>query len=148
MIKGCTLGGETACWKEKLDNELYTINEKYQILEKELEHSNQLLEVSKERYHSLEREFHLLKDERDSLLQTVSKSTQKLTLVTDQKEYVLKELNTELQRRKDLEEEVKQFSIAFTHRQGSLMSFHSEFKSKIENLRAQNTVSIAKSLGY
>lgn len=148
MIKGCALGGETACWKEKLDNELNTINEKYQSLEKELEHSNQLLEVSKERYHSLEREFHLLKDERDSLLQTVSKSTQKLALVTDQKENVSKELNTELQRRKDLEEEVKQFSVAFAHRQRSLMSFHSQFKSKIENLRGQNPVPIAKSLGY
>ncbi|WKA09796.1 hypothetical protein VitviT2T_027416 [Vitis vinifera] len=146
--KGCALGGETACWKEKLDNELNTINEKYQSLEKELEHSNQLLEVSKERYHSLEREFHLLKDERDSLLQTVSKSTQKLALVTDQKENVSKELNTELQRRKDLEEEVKQFSVAFAHRQRSLMSFHSQFKSKIENLRGQNPVPIAKSLGY
>ncbi|KAJ9674170.1 hypothetical protein PVL29_023616 [Vitis rotundifolia] len=146
--KGCALGGETACWKEKLDNELNTINEKYQSLKKELENSNQLLEVSKERYHSLEREFHLLKDERDSLLQTVSKSTQKLALVTDHKENVLKELNTELQRRKDLEEEVKQFSVAFAHRQRSLMSFHSQFKSKIENLRAQNPVPIAKSLGY
>lgn len=146
--KGCALGGETACWKEKLDNELNTINEKYQSLEKELEHSNQLLEVSKERYHSLEREFHLLKDERESLLQTVSKSTQKLALVTDQKENVSKELNTELQRRKDLEEEVKQFSVAFAHRQRSLMSFHSQFKSKIENLRGQNPVPIAKSLGY
>lgn len=140
--------GETACWKEKLDNELNTINEKYQILEKDLEHSNGLLEVSKERYHSLEKEFHLLKDERDSLLQTVSKSTQKLALVNDQKENVLKELNTELQRRKDLEEEVKEFSIAFSQRQRSLMSFHSGFKSKIENLRAQNPVSITKPLGY
>lgn len=140
--------GETACWKEKLDDELNTINEKYQILEKDLEHSNGLLEVSKERYHSLEKEFHLLKDERDSLLQTVSKSTQKLALVNDQKENVLKELNTELQRRKDLEEEVKEFSIAFSQRQRSLMSFHSGFKSKMENLRAQNPVSITKPLGY
>ncbi|OMO70846.1 hypothetical protein COLO4_28466 [Corchorus olitorius] len=122
--KGCTLGGETACWEEKLSNELMEVKEKYENLEKELDLSNKFLEDSKERYGSLEREFQLLKEERDSLLKTVSESSQKLTLVTDQKENVLKDLNTEVQRRKDLEKEIKHFSVAFASRQKSLMSIH------------------------
>ncbi|KAA8538272.1 hypothetical protein F0562_027905 [Nyssa sinensis] len=146
--KGFTLGEEIACWKEKLGNELKTVKEKYQSLEKGLDMNNQLLEVSKERYHSLEREFHLLKEERDSLLQTVSNSSERLALVTDQKKKVMQDLNIEIQRRKDLEEEIKEFSVAFACRQRSFMSFRSEFQSKIENLKAQNPVSIPKSLGY
>lgn len=147
MIKGCALGGEIASWEE-LNNELNTMKEKCQSLEKALDVNNQLLEGSKERYHSLEKEFHILKDERETLLQTVSKSTQKLAVVSEQKEKVLKELNTEVQRRKDLEGEIKQVSVAFACRQRKLMSFHNEFKSKVENLRAQNPVSIPKTLGY
>ncbi|XWS14820.1 hypothetical protein CRYUN_Cryun35bG0041400 [Craigia yunnanensis] len=145
-FKGCTLGGETASWREKLSNELNTVKEKFQNLEKELDLSNKFLEASKERYGSLEREFQLLKEERDSLLKMISESSQNLTLLTDQKENVLKDLNTEVQRRKDLEEEIKQFGFAFASRQRSLMSIHGEFKSKIENLRDENPVSVHKSL--
>ncbi|XWS24081.1 hypothetical protein CRYUN_Cryun28dG0070300 [Craigia yunnanensis] len=147
-FKGCTLGRETASWKEKLSNELNTVKEKYENLEKELDLSNKFLEASEERYGSLEREFELLKEERDSLLKTISESSQNLTLLTDEKENVLKDLNTEVQRRKDLEEEIKQFSVAFASRQRSLMSIHGEFKSKIEKLRAENPVSVHKSLQY
>ncbi|XVE95056.1 hypothetical protein REPUB_Repub02eG0063700 [Reevesia pubescens] len=147
-FKGCTLGGETASWEEKLSNELSTIKETYENLEKELDLSNKFLEASKERYGSLEREFQLLKEERYSLLKTVSESSQKLTLLTDEKENVLKDLNTEVQRSKDLEEEIKQFSVAFASRQRSLTSIHGEFKSKIEKLRAENPVSVHKSLQY
>ncbi|XWS21313.1 hypothetical protein CRYUN_Cryun30bG0045100 [Craigia yunnanensis] len=147
-FKGCTLGGETASWKEKLSNELNTVKEKYENLEKELDLSNKFLEASKEKFGSLEREFQLLKEERDSLLKTVSESSQKLTLLTDQKENVLKDLNTEVQRRKDLDEEIKQFSVAFASRQRSLTLIHSEFKSNIEKLRADNPVSGHKSLQY
>ncbi|XVE55721.1 hypothetical protein DITRI_Ditri03aG0180900 [Diplodiscus trichospermus] len=145
-FKGCTLDGETASWKEKLSNELNTAKEKYEKLEKELDLSNKFLEASKERYGSLEREFRLLKEERDSMLKTISESSQNLRLLTDQKENILKDLNTEVQRRKDLEEEIKQFSVAFASRQRSLMSIHGEFKSKIEKLRAENPVSVLKSL--
>ncbi|KAK4559899.1 hypothetical protein RGQ29_008902 [Quercus rubra] len=145
--KGCTRGGETACWKEELSNELNTIKERYYGLEKELDHNNQLLVVSKERYDSLEREFRLLKEDRDLLHQMVSDSSQKLSLVTDQKENVLKDLNTEVQRRKNLEEEIKQFSVAFASRQRSLMSFHSDIKSNCEKLRTQCLVSLPKSRG-
>ncbi|CAL5418003.1 unnamed protein product [Camellia sinensis] len=146
--RDCTLGGEIACLKMKLGNDLNTIKEKYQSLTKELNTNTHLLEDSKERYHSLEREFHLLKEERDSLLQTVSSSSQTLEQVTNEKEKVWQDLNTEVQRRKDLEEEIKQFGITFASRQKSLISFHSDLRSKLENFKAQNPVSIPKSLGY
>ncbi|XVF39773.1 hypothetical protein PTKIN_Ptkin01aG0059400 [Pterospermum kingtungense] len=147
-IKGCTLDEEAASWKEKLSNELNTVKEKYENLEKELGLSNKFLEASKERYGELEREFQLLKEERDSLLKTVSESSQSLTVLTDEKENILKDLNTEVQRRKGLEEEIKQFSVAFASRQRSLISIHGEFKSKIEKFRAENPVSVHKSLQY
>ncbi|GMI77382.1 hypothetical protein like AT1G59540 [Hibiscus trionum] len=117
-------------------------------LKQELDVSNNSLEASKERYGSLEREFQLLKEERDSLLKSVSESSKKLTFVTDQKENILKDLNWEVQRRKDLEAEIKQFSVAFASRQRSLASIHGEFKSKIEKLRAENPVPLHKSLQY
>ncbi|KAF5942791.1 hypothetical protein HYC85_020433 [Camellia sinensis] len=146
--KDCTLGGEIACLKMKLGNDLNTIKEKYHSLTEELNTNTHLLEDSKERYQRLEREFHLLKEERDSLLQTVSSSSQTLEQVTDEKEKVWQDLNTEVQRRKDLEEEIKQFGITFASRQKSLISFHSDLRSKLENFKAQNPVSIPKSLGY
>ncbi|KAB2627702.1 centromere-associated protein E-like [Pyrus ussuriensis x Pyrus communis] len=140
-------GGETACWEEKLSNELSTIKGRYHGLEEELDSNNQLLEKSKQRYDAFEAEFRLLKEERDSLHKKVSESSQTLALVTDQKENVVKDLNHELLRRKDLEEKIEQFRVAFGCRKTSLMSFHSEFKSKIESLRAQNPVSVPKSVG-
>lgn len=109
-------------------------------LKQELDLSNNSLESSKQRYGSLEREFQQLKEERDSLLQTVSESSKNITFLTDQKENMLKDLNCEVQRRKDLEAEIKQFSVAFASRQRSLASIHGEFKSKIEKLRAENLV--------
>lgn len=142
------MGGEIASWKEKMCNEVNSMKEKYQSLEKKLDTNNQLLEDSKERYHILEKEFCLLLEEKDSLLKSVSNSSQRLTVVTEQKEKVFLDLNNEIRRRKDLEEEIKQFSVAFACRQRSLVSFHSEFKSKIEKLKAEKPVSIAKSLGY
>lgn len=140
------MGGETTNWKENLSNELNTIKERYHDLGKELHSNNQLLEESKQRYATLENEFQILRKERDSLQKMVSESSRELALVTDQKENVLKDLDTEFQRRKDLEEKVKQFSVAFACRRTSLASFHSEFKSKIEKLRAQNPVSAPNSL--
>lgn len=147
MIKDCALEGRTKCWKENLSNELDIVKERYHDLERELHINNQLLEESKRRYNNLETEYQHLKEERDSLCKTASESSQKLALVTDQKENVLKGLNTEFQRRKDLEEKIKQFSVAFASRQTSLVSFHSDFKSKIEKLRAENPVSAPKSFG-
>ncbi|PON65553.1 Kinesin-like protein [Parasponia andersonii] len=145
--KGSTLKGETTCWKEKLSNELNTLKERYHGLEKELGLNNQLLEESKQRYNNLETEFHHLLEEREALCKMVSESSRKLAIVTNQKDNVLKDLNAEFQRRKDLQEKIKQFSVAFAHRKTSLVSFHSEFKYKIEEMRAQNPVSTPKSLG-
>ncbi|XP_057718799.1 kinesin-like protein KIN-7N [Arachis stenosperma] len=116
--KGSDLGGETAYSKEVLN----------------------------ERYESLEKEFLLLKDERDSLLQMFSESSQKLAMVSSQKENALKDLNTEVQRRNNLQGDLKQFTSAFACRQKSLISFHSEFKTQIEKLRAQTLSSVPKSV--
>ncbi|KAJ7958289.1 Kinesin-like protein [Quillaja saponaria] len=134
--KGCASGGETTCWEERL-SEINSVKERYSELEKRLDVNNHLLEVSKDRYESLERDFQVLKEERDSLLHMVSESSQRFGLVTSQKENALKNLSTEVQRRKVLEEEIKQFSNAFASRQRSLISFHSDFKTKIENMRTQ-----------
>ncbi|XP_044510495.1 kinesin-like protein KIN-7N isoform X2 [Mangifera indica] len=138
---------EAPDWKETLRNDLDKINREYHCLKKEFDLGNELMEATKERYCSLEREFQLLKEERDSLLKEVAESSQKLALITDQKENVLKDLNSQVQRRKDLEEEIKQFSVAFGCRQKSLVSFHNELKSNIEKLRAQNPVQVPKTLG-
>ncbi|KAL6983032.1 hypothetical protein U1Q18_016424 [Sarracenia purpurea var. burkii] len=136
----CTLGEEIACLKEKLSNDLSTIKEKYQSLEGELNINTRLLEASRKRYQSLEIEFCLLKEERDLLQQTVSSSSQRLAQVTEQKVKVWQDLNAEVQKRKDLEEDIKRFGVAFACRQKSMMSFHNEFKSKIENLMTENLV--------
>ncbi|KAJ6871998.1 hypothetical protein NC651_031175 [Populus alba x Populus x berolinensis] len=145
--KECTLGEEPASWKEKLGNELGAIKEKLQALEKELEHNNQLLKDSRERHDTMERDYWLLKEERDSLLEKVSESSQNLATVALQKENILKDLNIEAERRKYLEKEIKQFSVAFASRQRSFMSFQGEFLSKVEKLRAQSPIAASESLG-
>lgn len=142
MIKDCTLGGEIACWKKKLDEDIKTIQAKYENLEKELDLNNQLLVASRDRYNSLEREFHLLKEERDLLIQKVSTSSEKLELVTNQKGKVWEDLNAEVKRRQNLEDEIKQFSVAFACRQRSIVSLHSDFKSVIDNFKSQKPISV------
>ncbi|OIW20876.1 hypothetical protein TanjilG_24954 [Lupinus angustifolius] len=102
-------------------------------------------EVLNERYGSLEKEFLLLKEEKDSLLQKFTESSEKLAMVTSQKENTVKDLNTEVQRRKNLEGEIKQFYAAFALRQKSHNSFHSECKTIVEKLRAQTPISVPKS---
>ncbi|XP_060199294.1 kinesin-like protein KIN-7N [Lycium barbarum] len=147
QYKDCTMRGEIACWKKKLDEDIKTIQEKYQKLEKELDANNQLLAASRDRYNSLEREFHLLKEERNVLMQNVSSSSEKLELVTNQNEKVFEDLNAEVKRRKDLEEEIKQFSAAFAFRQRSLISLRSDFESVIDNFKAQKLISVSRSPG-
>ncbi|GMH23207.1 hypothetical protein Nepgr_025050 [Nepenthes gracilis] len=145
--KGFVFGIETTCWKEKLSKELNTIKDKYICLEQKLDLNTQLLEASKEKYHDLEREFHMLKGERDSLFHKVSESAEKLALVSDQREMILKDYNSEVQKRKDLEEEIKRFSIAFASQQRSLASFHNEFKARVVCLRSLNSHAAPESLG-
>lgn len=125
-------------WKESLSTELDDIRKICHGLEKELESSNHLLELSKQQYDNLDREFKLIKDERDSLRKMVSECVKNVELEKDQKENALKELNTEVQRRRDIEEGIKRFSTAFASRHKSFMSFNSELRSKTEDLRTQN----------
>jgi len=146
-VKGLDFGGDPACWKEKLSNELNSIREKYICLEKDVDPNNQILEDSKARYLDLEREFNNLKKERNSLFDKVSKSTENLKTVSEQGEMLLEKYNIEVQRRKDLEEGIKRLNAAFASRQRSLASFHTDFKSRIECLRAQNPIAVPNSLG-
>ncbi|KAF7850349.1 hypothetical protein BT93_L5604 [Corymbia citriodora subsp. variegata] len=139
------LGGEMAVRKENLIDGISAIKDKYDGIQKELDESNQLLGVSREKYCRLERDFQLLKEERDLLLQSVSESTSKVSLATGQRENVLKDLNSEVQRRKNLEGEIKKFRMAFVGRQNSLASFQSEVRLKVEKMR-DGTVSVPKSL--
>ncbi|GAU26912.1 hypothetical protein TSUD_05820 [Trifolium subterraneum] len=100
-----------------------------------------------ERYESLEKKLLLLKNERDSLLHKFTESSDKLATVAMEKENVLKDLNTEVRRRKKLEVEVKQFTSAFVCRQKSLISLRSDLKTKIEKWKAQTPISVPKSFG-
>lgn len=98
-----------------------------------------------ERCESLERELQLLQIERDSLLEKFSELSDKLAIVSSQKETALKDLNIEVQRRKNLEGEVKQFTAAFVCRQKSLTSLRGDLKTKIEKWRTQTPISVPKS---
>ncbi|KAH0909819.1 hypothetical protein HID58_033140 [Brassica napus] len=93
-------------------------------LEKELCLDKLLLKASRESHERLEKEVQFLKEERDSLDVAVSQS--------------IRDLNVEVKRRKEMEEEIKQISFAFSSRQKSLMSFHNEIKSKMQKLTTQN----------
>ncbi|XP_042005396.1 kinesin-like protein KIN-7N [Salvia splendens] len=130
-----------------LENEVEDIKHKHNDLERELEVKNQVLKVSEGKLHSLEKEFCIVKEERDTMLRRISSSAQILTQVTGEKDRVLKELNTEVRRRKKLEEEIKQFNAAFACRQRSVTSFQSEFKSLLETMKTQNPTSLSKSHG-
>lgn len=129
-----------------MNNEVTSIKEKCHGLEKKLEISNQLLNETKERCRTLENDFYVLTEERDSLLQTASGSSQRLAVVTDQKDKILQDLKSEIKRRKHLEEVIKEFSVSFLSQHKSRVTFHTEFRSRVEYLKAQK--SIPKSLGY
>ncbi|KAJ0790780.1 putative plus-end-directed kinesin ATPase [Helianthus annuus] len=130
--KDCT---QIASWKTELSGE---IKEIYERLEQELDTNNHLLEASKERVVGLERESRILLAERDDLQLAVSDSSKRLASLSQQNEKIFQDLACEIQRRKGLEEEIKQFSIAFASRQRSLISFHCDFKSKLDHLKAQS----------
>lgn len=141
--------GDIGTWKEDIAAEFKAIKDKYHRLEYELSSNDKRLKLSKDKYHSLEKEFNELKTQKDSLYFLVSKSTEELSSVIDQKEKVMKELISETQRRRELENQIKQFTGAFTSRQQFLKSFQLELKTKLENLKAQNPVHpIPNSLRY
>ncbi|XP_076927211.1 kinesin-like protein KIN-7N isoform X2 [Bidens hawaiensis] len=130
---------QVASWKTELSSEIELMKEMYKSMEQELDTNNHLLEASKERVDALERESQLLLAERDDLLLTVSDSSKRLAALSQQNEKILQDLACEIQKRKRLEEEIKQFSIAFASRQRSLISFHCDFQSKLEDhLKAQS----------
>ncbi|KAH9614704.1 hypothetical protein KSS87_019148 [Heliosperma pusillum] len=139
--------GSSASWKETMSDELKKIGENYIRIVKEVDPNYQILEDTKARCLELERQFLLLKEDRDSLFDDVAKSGRNLTLASEQKEMFLEKYNAELQKRKDLEEGIEQFSAAFAARQKSRISFHSEFKTRIEGLRSHNHVMVPNSLG-
>nr|XP_043607923.1 kinesin-like protein KIN-7N [Erigeron canadensis] len=147
LDKDFNLGEKVASWKAEMSDEIKMIKERYERLEQELITKNHLLEGSKEIIHSLEKESQLLLEERDDLLQTASDLSKRVASLTQENEKVLQDLSSEIQRRKDLETQIKQFSIAFASRQRTLMSFHSEFKSKLDHLKAQSPVLGTKSIG-
>ncbi|XP_076889484.1 kinesin-like protein KIN-7N [Bidens hawaiensis] len=130
---------QVVSWKTELSSEIELIKEMYKNMEQELDTNNRLLKASKERVDGLERESQLLLAERDELLLTVSDSSKRLASLSQQNEKILQDLSCEIQKRKRLEEEIKQFSIAFASRQRSLISFHCDFQSKLEDhLKAQS----------
>ncbi|XP_057533196.1 kinesin-like protein KIN-7N [Amaranthus tricolor] len=145
--KGIDFREDPACWKENLSSELSTFKDKYIKHEKAAE-NNQALEELNSRYLDLERAFHVLEQERDSLLDNITKSGEKLTLVSEERQMLLERYKSEIQKRKELELEIKQFSTEFACRQRSLASFHSDFKSRIKDLKTQNPVVVINSLGF
>ncbi|CAH9065472.1 unnamed protein product [Cuscuta epithymum] len=138
--KGSTLEQDIDSWKKKLEEEVLTMNERCCSLERELEASNQLVMDSREGYNSLDKQFSVLKEERDTLIERVTDSTQKVAHLMEQKEKVLKNLSVEERRRRELEEDITDFSHAFTRRQKTLMTLQSDFRSIIDNFKAQNPV--------
>ncbi|XP_073031375.1 kinesin-like protein KIN-7N [Primulina eburnea] len=135
-VKLNTLGEQIAYWKEAVENEVATVKQKYNDLENERDICNKLLEISEGKYQSLEREFHLLKEDKEALLQRILNLSQMLELVTGQKDNAFQDLKTEVRRRKNLEEEIRLFSIAFAGRQRSLNSFHGDFKALLDTMKS------------
>lgn len=136
-MKGSVLEEDgNASRKEGLKTELEATRERCHSLERECIHNNELLKASEERFRNLEKECSLLKDERATLVHILSTYAQNLALVTTHKERILEDLRTELQKRDDLEEKVRQFGLAFAQRQRSFMVFNRELKDKMDNLRA------------
>lgn len=97
---------------------------------------NKQLEASKEQCAALERECNLLREEKASLVQALSMSKQDVELLTAEKDELLKELNIERQKMKDLKEEIHVFSLAFSQREGLLTALYSKSKAMVENLKA------------
>ncbi|XP_023731886.1 kinesin-like protein KIN-7N isoform X1 [Lactuca sativa] len=135
--KDCTLETQITCWKKEMSDEIKLIKERYENLEEELDMNNQLLEASKARIHGLQKESQVLSEERDDLLVTVSDSWKRSASLNEQNEKILQDLTCEIQKRKDLEDDIKQFSVGFVSRYKSYKLFSSEIKSKVEHLKAQ-----------
>ncbi|CAN0905782.1 Kinesin-like protein KIN-7N [Linum grandiflorum] len=137
LLECCTAAGETAANdKQELESELKRIKEKHDKVVTTLEQNSKLLEVSRDKYSRLERDVELLSEERGLLVNRVSELRGELDAAKDEKENVVQDLNAAANRRRNLEAEIKQLSVAFAGRQKSFLTFDSEFKSKMEQLRS------------
>ncbi|KAK9166039.1 hypothetical protein Scep_001230 [Stephania cephalantha] len=135
VSKEMDLDGAQASQEDGFSAELNAMKERCESLEEELNRSSLLLAASTERFESLERECNALKEERTALHQKLVMSGQKNSLLTNKKEKVFRDLEMEIRRRKNLEEQIKQFSMLFAGRQRSVMLFRDEVKAKIGHLR-------------
>ncbi|KAL9225658.1 hypothetical protein vseg_001554 [Gypsophila vaccaria] len=145
--KGLDFVEDAASWKETVSNELDKIRENYVYMEKHTDPNNQILEDTRARCLDLERQSLALKEDRELLLQNVAKSSRNLTVVSEEKDIFQQKYNAELQRRKELEDGIKEFNVAFASRSRSFTSFHSDLKSRIQGLRSQNHAVLSNSLG-
>jgi len=110
--------------------------ERYQCLESESAVNESQLNAVKEQCAALERECNLLREEKESLAQALSISKQGAELLKGEKEGLLEDLNVEKQKMKDLKEEIRLFSLAFTQREGLLTSLYTKSKAMMENLKS------------
>lgn len=111
-------------------------NERSHSLVSETSSNNPELNAVKERCTALERECHLLREEKASLVQSLSMAQQDVELLQAEKGGLIKDLNIEKQKMKDLKEEIRQFSLAFAQREGLLTSLYTKSKAMMENLKS------------
>ncbi|KAK8949239.1 Kinesin-like protein NACK2 [Platanthera zijinensis] len=91
------------------------------------------VEELKEQYAILERKCGQLRDENSSLAQTLSLSKQDAVLLRAEKEELMRELEYERLKMKDLKAGIRSFSLAFAERECLLNSLYSTSKAMIEN---------------
>ncbi|XP_047329333.1 kinesin-like protein KIN-7N [Impatiens glandulifera] len=144
--KDCNMERLKEKLKERLDIELVKGKERFQNLSKELETINDVLEDSRERYECLLRDLELLKGDKDTLLYKVSSLSETISTMTNEKENILQNLNSEVLKRKNLEDDVKHFNVDYACRWRSFQAFQSQLSSEIENLKAMK-ISVSKYLG-
>ncbi|KAL4181728.1 hypothetical protein AMTRI_Chr12g238850 [Amborella trichopoda] len=126
-------------------NSPQSLKENNELKDLNLELNNQLV-AAKEKRESLERQCKSLREERDSLLQFISKSTQNLAMLTSQKEEIAKVLSIELQRREALEEELRQFRTALSQRFTSFASTCHEIRANARCMKTFRLISESKAL--
>ncbi|KAL5988290.1 hypothetical protein ACLOJK_036053 [Asimina triloba] len=129
---------------EECKAELDALKESYKALERQRSDNIQLLKASEERCLGLEKDCSDLREKQIVLMQNLHASNQSLALNTSQKEDLFKNLNAELRKRKDLDQDIRQFRLAFAQRQSSFMFFNKECKAKVEKMRALGLVPIPK----
>ncbi|WOK92248.1 kinesin-like protein KIN-7L [Canna indica] len=105
-------------------------------LESECSFNKQQLEELRGKCNILEGECSLLKEEKASLMASLSVSEQDNEQLRTEKEELLKELDNEKQKLKELKEDFRQFSLAFSERAGLQVSLYTKLKAMMENMKA------------